>query len=81
MRGRKLAGSWSHMKPAVLERWTNLTAEDIAELAGEREALMRLLKDRYEKSYGEIEREVTEFEVRDLRAGYASRLSSGIGPD
>lgn len=81
LRDRKLAGSWSHLKAAVLERWTKVTAEDIAELAGEREALMRVLKDRYDKSYGEIEREVTEFELRDLRAGYASRHSSGIGPD
>ncbi len=81
MKDRKLRGSWSDLKPAVLERWTNVTAGDIAELAGEREALMRVLKDRYEKGYGEIEREVTEFEVRDLRAGFASRPSRGIGND
>jgi uncharacterized protein YjbJ (UPF0337 family) len=81
MRGRTLRGNWDQMKTAVLEHWSRVTAEDIAHLAGEREALMRVLKDRYEKSYGEIEREVAEFEMRDLRTGYAARLSRGIGPN
>ena len=81
MRGRTLRGNWDQMKTAVLEHWSRLTAEDIATLAGEREALMRVLKDRDEKSYGEIEREVAEFELRDLRTSYAARLSRGIGPN
>jgi hypothetical protein len=58
-----------------------VTVDDIANLAGEREALMRVLKDRYQKTYGEIEREVAEFEMRDQRIGYATRPSYGIGPD
>jgi uncharacterized protein YjbJ (UPF0337 family) len=62
MRDRNLRGNWSQMKSAVLEQWSRVSAEDIAHLAGEREALMRVLKDRYEKTYGEIEREVAEFE-------------------
>ena len=82
MRGRNLSGNWNQMKAAVLQQWSRVSVEDIAHLAGEREALMRVLKDRYDgKSYGEIEREVAEFEVRDLRAGYASRPARGIGRD
>ena len=81
MSDRDLNGNWILMKSAVLQHWPRVTAQDIANLAGEREALMRLLKDRYGKSYGEIEREVTEFELRELRAGYASRPALGIGPD
>ena len=81
MRGRNLRGDWSQMKAAVLEQWSRITVEDIAHLAGEREALMQVLKDRYAKTYGEIEREVAEFEVRDLRTGYKSRPSQGIGTD
>jgi uncharacterized protein YjbJ (UPF0337 family) len=81
MRGRNLRGNWSQMKAAVLEQWSRITVEDIANLAGEREALMQVLKDRYAKTYGEIEREVAEFEVRDQRTGYKSRPSQGIGPD
>ena len=69
------------MKSAILEQWSRVTAEDVAHLAGEREELMQVLKDRYHKTYSEIEREVTEFEVRDLRAGYASRPTLGIGRD
>lgn len=81
MRGRNLRGNWSQMKSAVLEQWSRITAEDIAHMAGEREALMQVLKDRYAKTYGEIEREVAEFEVRDLRKGYRMRPSQGIGAD
>ena len=81
MRGRNLRGNWSQMKSAVLAHWSRVSAADIANLAGEREALMRVLKDRYEKTYGEIEREVNEFEVRDLTAGYAARPARGIGLD
>jgi hypothetical protein len=79
--GRKLHGNWEHMKPSVLERWSGVTVDDIAQLAGEREGLMRVLKARTQKSYGQIEREVNEFELRELRAGYSSRPSLGIGPD
>ena len=81
MRSRNLRGDWNQMKAAVLEQWSRITVEDIAHLAGEREALMQVLKDRYAKTYGEIEREVNEFEVRDLRTIYKSRFSQGIGAD
>jgi hypothetical protein len=81
MRDRKLYGDWEHMKSSVLAQWSSVTAEDIAHLTGEREGLMRVLKKRYQKTYGEIEREIGEFEVRHLRAGYASRPTRGMGPD
>jgi len=81
MPSRNLNGNWKLMKAAVLEQWSSVTADDIAHLAGEREELMRVLKARYQKSYGEIEREVADFEVRDLRAGYAARPARGIGLD
>jgi len=81
MQSRKLRGDWSAMKVAVLEQWSRVTVDDVAQLAGEREALMLVLKDRYAKTYGEIEREVAEFEERDRRTGYARRHSQGIGPD
>ena len=81
MPGRNLHGSWMQMKSALLERWPWVTEEDIVGLAGEREELMRVLKSRSGKSYGEIEREVAEFELRDLWAGYASRPALGIGLD
>jgi hypothetical protein len=81
MRSRNLRGDWSQMKAAIFAQWSRVTVEDIAHLAGEREELMRVLKERYGKSYGEIEREVAEFELRDVRVAYASRPARGIGPD
>ena len=81
MPDRNLHGNWTQMKSAFLKQWPGVTDEDIAGLAGEREELMRVLKSRSNKSYIEIERELGEFELRDLRAGYAARPSLGIGPD
>jgi hypothetical protein len=42
---------------------------------------MRVLKARSGRSYGEIEREIAEFEVRELRAAYTARPVLGIGRD
>lgn len=81
MPDRKLNGNWPAMKPAFLKQWPQVTVQDIAGLAGEREELMKVLKARYDKTYGEIEREVAEFEARDARAKNMARLSSGIGLD
>jgi hypothetical protein len=81
MPDRVLRGNWMQMKSAILDKWPGVTPEDISSLAGEREELMRVLKARSSKSYGEIERELAEFELRDLRATYMSRPSLGIGLD
>jgi hypothetical protein len=75
---RGLRGEWAQLKAAVLEYWPLLTEEDLAAIAGERDALMRTLKARYAKTYGEIERELVEFELRDIRSAHASRRSLGI---
>ena len=78
---RRLAGDWLQLKASIREYWRHLTDEDVAGIAGERDALMRRLKARYEKTYGEIEREVSEFEQRDARSTNASRPSLGITND
>lgn len=81
MPGRGLKGSWTDMKAAVREFWPHVTEQDVADLRGERDELMLVLKARYAKSYGEIEREVAEFELREARQAYATRPSRGIRPD
>lgn len=81
MSDRSLRGDWMQLKAAIPDHWPGVTADDVASLAGEREELMRMLKARSNKSYGEIEREVAEFELRDLRSAYASRPALGIGTD
>jgi hypothetical protein len=78
---RPLNGTWEQLGAAVREYWPRLTEQDLATLVGERDELMRILKVRYNKTYGEIEREVTEFELRDARSAYASRSSRGITND
>ena len=81
MQSRGISGNWTQMKDAVLAFWPRLTESDVLDMVGERDELMRTLKARYEKSYGEIEREVTEFELRDTRSAFASRRSLGITND
>ena len=81
MADRHLRGSWTELKTAIRVRWPGVTDDDIAKVAGDRDALMRVLKLRSSKSYADIDREVAEFEVRDLRRSYAERPSPGIGTD
>jgi hypothetical protein len=81
MRARELNGSWAQLQNILRTCWPLLTAEDVAGMDGERDGLMRALKQRYEKTYGQIEREVTEFELRDARLAYAARISRGIRND
>jgi len=78
MNSRGLRGDWTRMEAAVRQFWPRLTQQDVAATAGQRDELMRTLKSRYEKTYGEIEREVTEFECREVRSAYAARPSRGI---
>ena len=81
MQSREISGDWAKMKTDVRAFWPQLTEDDVIAVAGERDELMRKLKARYAKSYGEIEREVTEFELRDARSAFASRRSMGITND
>lgn len=81
MQSREISGDWAKMKTDVRTFWPQLTEDDVVAVAGERDELMRKLKARYAKSYGEIEREVTEFELRDARSAFASRPSMGITND
>ena len=78
MNSRALHGDWAQTSAVVRQYWPHLSEHDVASLSGERDQLMRMLKDRYKKSYGQIEREVSEFELRELRTAYAARPSLGI---
>ena len=84
MRSRQLKGDWMETLAAVRAYWPYLTEADVAAIvstAGERDALMRLLKAKSKGTYGQIEREVTEFELRAARSAYAARPSLGIVND
>ncbi len=74
----KIIANWSRERDAARRRWPLLTEQDVEFIAGEREALLRAINARYGTSYGEIERDVEEFELREIRSANAARTSLGI---
>lgn len=77
----RLNGDWQHVSPKVRTQWPRLSAEDVISIDGERDLLVRALRERYGKSYGELEREVSDFDLRDIRAANMARPSLGITND
>lgn len=77
----RLNGDWQHVSPKVRAQWPRLSAEDVISIDGERDLLVRALRERYGKSYGELEREVSDFDLRDIRAANMARPSLGITND
>jgi len=51
----RLNGDWQHVSPKVRTQWPRLSAEDVISIDGERDLLVRALRERYGKSYGELE--------------------------
>lgn len=81
MPATRLQGDWQQMSPKVRAHWPRLSDDDVVAIDGERNELVRMLRQRYGKSYGELEREVTEFDLRDIRASNMARPSLGITND
>jgi len=81
MQSPELSGEWRHVREAVLQCWPRLTAVDLEGINGERRALVRALKALYGTTIGEIERQVLDFELRDVRAANMARPSLGITGD
>jgi hypothetical protein len=81
MHSTDLMGDWRLVREAVLQCWPRLTALDIEGIQGERRALVRVLKAHYGTTFGEIERQVRDFELRDVRAASMARPSLGITND
>lgn len=81
MPATRLQGDWQQMSPKVRAHWPRLSDDDDVAIDGERNELVRMLRQRYGKSYGELEREVTEFDLRDIRASNMARPSLGITND
>ncbi len=77
----RLLGTWEQTRAAARKVWPRLTEADCDAIAGQREALLHALKIRYGKTYGELEREVTEFDFREIWAANMARPSLGIAND
>lgn len=54
----QLKGNWKQVKGAVLERWGELTEDEVDQAQGEREQLVGLIQEKYGKAREEAEREV-----------------------
>jgi uncharacterized protein YjbJ (UPF0337 family) len=68
MNKQMLDGNWMQVKGKVREKWGKLTDDDVDVIAGQRDQLIGKIKERYGKTTEEIDREVTDFEHRNLRA-------------
>ncbi len=55
-----LQDKWPALKDQVLQKWSQLTAEDLAGLSGKEEELANLLRQRYK--YGRIQ---ADMEIRN----------------
>jgi len=68
MNNQTIEGNWMQLKGKVREQWGKLTDDDVDVIAGRRDQLIGKIKERYGKTAEEIDREVTDFETRNLRA-------------
>jgi uncharacterized protein YjbJ (UPF0337 family) len=68
MNTQTLAGSWLQLKGQVREQWGKLTNDDVDVIAGKRDQLVGKIKELYGKTVEEVDREVTAFEKKHLKA-------------
>lgn len=63
-----IEGNWKTTKGKVREQWGKLTDDDLDVIAGKRDQLVGRLQERYGHTKDAAEREVTEYEARQVRA-------------
>jgi len=68
MNEQTIEGNWMQLKGKVREQWGKLTDDDVDVIAGKRDQLIGRIKERYGLTADEVDREVREFESRNLRA-------------
>jgi len=56
-----LEGKWRQLRGKVKERWGDLTDDDLAQIEGERDALIGRLQERYGYAKKRAEEEVDDF--------------------
>ena len=54
----QIQGNWKQMKGAAMERWGELTNDELDQAAGNREQLEGLIQERYGKTKEEAQKEV-----------------------
>ena len=68
MNKQTIEGNWMQLKGKVREQWGKLTDDDVDVIAGKRDQLVGKIKEKYGKTVEEVDREVTDFESRHLKA-------------
>ena len=63
-----IGGNWKATKGKVREQWGKLTDDDLDVIAGKRDQLVGRLQERYGHTKDAAEREVTEYEARQVRS-------------
>ena len=63
-----IEGNWQNLKGKVREQWGKLTDDDVDVIAGRRDQLVGKIKEKYGKTLEEVDREVTDFASRHLKA-------------
>lgn len=56
-----LKGNWRQLKGKVIEKWGDLTHDDLDVIDGRREQLIGKIQERYGRDREEVVREVDEF--------------------
>ena len=56
MNQETLRGDWSELKGRIRKRWGKLTNDDLEQIAGDREALVGKLQERYGRGREQAER-------------------------
>jgi ElaB/YqjD/DUF883 family membrane-anchored ribosome-binding protein len=54
-------GRWDQLREDVKRQWSRLTDDDLDQIKGNLEALVRLVQEKYEYTTEEAQREVTRF--------------------
>ncbi len=66
-----LKRQWEHLKDRVRQRWSRFTDEDLIQIDGDREALMRKIQERYGRSPEQAQTDLAQWLAAERGAGYA----------
>lgn len=62
MNWNQVEGNWKQFKGKVIEKWGDLTDDDLDKIAGKREALIGHIQKKYGIAQEEAEKQVKEWE-------------------
>ena len=76
----QIQSSWGQAVTSARQRWDKFSTEELQELRGDRDALIRKLKEKYGMSHQQAEKEVDDFHQQQAGSqapGGQTRTSGG----